>query len=538
MVSTKTCLGVVLTSLPILASARVAPRSTIQWGPCEEGEFNTTLTVQCGTLAVPLDYTNPDSKTFDLELLKIAAPIQPSRGSIQLNFGGPGTPARGGAVATAPLLQVLSGGEYDFVAFDPRGTGKTIPFICTEDLYYVGQILGDTRSSNDSDTALRRLWARGTTDGYICQHLGRGNETAEYIGTAFVARDMISVVDALGEDGLLRYWGFSYGTTLGATAAAMFPDRIDKVILDGVQNPHEYYHAHVDFEGWTDSDMVFSHFFTSCIAAGPEKCALAALNKTAAELEHDTWALFDRLREAPLSIGPTVFDLVSIKGLFVGQLKDTFTWPATSQLLAVLLYGSEAQTQAVLGPMFSPATSSQPDHLATFAFTSALWGIHCGDRIPRLASFEESIPEFKRLEETSRLMSDVAAWVTVHCAQWPWHAKETYMGDFHVKTKNPILIAGNIYDAHTPIRSAHNISAGFEGSGLLTVNGTGHCALSAPSECSFASIVAYWSKGILPEPGSVCQAAGPYDGYTWTDVFAALAPTNGTQLERRARWLP
>ena len=38
--------------------------------------------------------------------------------------------------------------------------------------------------------------------------------------------------------------GFSYGTTLGATAAAMFPDKIERMIIDGVQNPHEYYHAH------------------------------------------------------------------------------------------------------------------------------------------------------------------------------------------------------------------------------------------------------------------------------------------------------
>lgn len=30
---------------------------------------------------------------------------------------------------------------------------------------------------------------------------------------------------------------------LGATVASMFPDRMDKVILDGVMNPHEYYHA-------------------------------------------------------------------------------------------------------------------------------------------------------------------------------------------------------------------------------------------------------------------------------------------------------
>lgn len=38
--------------------------------------------------------------------------------------------------------------------------------------------------------------------------------------------------------------GFSYGTTLGATLVSMFPDKVDKVILDGVQNPHEYYHAY------------------------------------------------------------------------------------------------------------------------------------------------------------------------------------------------------------------------------------------------------------------------------------------------------
>lgn len=33
------------------------------------------------------------------------------------------------------------------------------------------------------------------------------------------------------------------GTALGATVAAMFPDRIDKMILDGVVNPHLYYHG-------------------------------------------------------------------------------------------------------------------------------------------------------------------------------------------------------------------------------------------------------------------------------------------------------
>jgi hypothetical protein len=58
---------------------------------------------------------------------------------------------------------------------------------------------------NSSDVALGRLWARGAIDADIC--FKKANETGRLIGTAFVARDLISVVDALEEDGMSRYWG-------------------------------------------------------------------------------------------------------------------------------------------------------------------------------------------------------------------------------------------------------------------------------------------------------------------------------------------
>ncbi len=37
--------------------------------------------------------------------------------------------------------------------------------------------------------------------------------------------------------------GMSYSTALGATIAAMFPDRIRTMILDANLNPHEYYNT-------------------------------------------------------------------------------------------------------------------------------------------------------------------------------------------------------------------------------------------------------------------------------------------------------
>lgn len=88
------------------AAAATRCNSKIQWGPCAEGEFNTELPVQCGSIPVPYDYTSPNSSTFDLELVKIPAATNSSRGSILHNFGGPGAESRQTLVAgLAPLLQ-------------------------------------------------------------------------------------------------------------------------------------------------------------------------------------------------------------------------------------------------------------------------------------------------------------------------------------------------------------------------------------------------------------------------------------------------
>jgi hypothetical protein len=86
-------------------------------------------------------------------------------------------------------------------------------------------MVAEMRSGNDSDTALRRLWERGRVDGRICQQQGNGNTTAEFIGTAFVARDMMRVAEAVDSDGLLRYWGTSVFTFAGRHGGIPSPSR-------------------------------------------------------------------------------------------------------------------------------------------------------------------------------------------------------------------------------------------------------------------------------------------------------------------------
>lgn len=60
-------------------------------------------------------------------------------------------------------------------------------------------------SGNASDTALGRIWADSQVFSQTCYTAQ--NKTGDLVGTAFAARDMMQIVDALEEDGLLRFWG-------------------------------------------------------------------------------------------------------------------------------------------------------------------------------------------------------------------------------------------------------------------------------------------------------------------------------------------
>jgi hypothetical protein len=84
------------------------------------------------------------------------------------------------------------------------GTGNTIPFQCYDEFSLLVSAQNQI-PTNSSDVALGTVWAAAQLDSQAC--LERRESIGGLLGTAFVARDLIQVVDGLEEDGMLRYWG-------------------------------------------------------------------------------------------------------------------------------------------------------------------------------------------------------------------------------------------------------------------------------------------------------------------------------------------
>jgi pimeloyl-ACP methyl ester carboxylesterase len=105
------------------------------------------------------------------------------------------------------LIQTrTTGGQYDLIGFDQRGTKRTLKFDCfpTPKSEAVAQAwMYD--SANSSDVAMGKIWANAGILAEQCSD--QMKKRGALIGTAFTARDMMQFVDALGEDGMLRYWG-------------------------------------------------------------------------------------------------------------------------------------------------------------------------------------------------------------------------------------------------------------------------------------------------------------------------------------------
>lgn len=92
-----------------------------------------------------------------------------------------------------------------------RGTANTLKFNCFESQearlanFTYGRF---AELAGPSDKMpLGRLWSSASMLSDYCYQYPDSKQKGELISTAFTARDIMQIVDAVEEDGLLRYWG-------------------------------------------------------------------------------------------------------------------------------------------------------------------------------------------------------------------------------------------------------------------------------------------------------------------------------------------
>ncbi|KAK4175130.1 hypothetical protein QBC36DRAFT_332090 [Triangularia setosa] len=499
----------------------------ISWAPCNFDLSHYPLPdhIDCGSLVVPLDYTTSASnETLILSLLrsKAVSPTSTHKKSMLFNFGGPGYEARLSLAALAPMLHNMTGGEYDLVAFDPRGTADTITFKCfanaTDRLLATTSFpIHDLTPGASSPNAFAENYANAVAFSQRCAEYNLDptlKKRAEVLTTGMVARDLMAVVDSLhaheGEDGLLHYWGISYGSLLGETVAALFPDRMERLVLDGVVNAEHYYHHFgIDIDQLASSDPAFRGVLSDCLTVGTSRCALADINSTASELEQTLLEMANRYQTNPVAASGRVINGKFVKELLIIIIKyPTMIVPRATTHIRSLLKGTNLEeVVAFYQAIYESVSMGDNDALA---------GIACSDKVVKAKDSKDQrmIDDTEYIKNTTEIFGGLLAGIATQCAEWPFEAKGKYEEHWFdeqrqpkvIKTRKPILFVGNRYDPVTPVKSAVTMSNVFEGSRVLERDAFGHASVAQWSDCTAEVLRGYFKKEmVLPEDQKVCE---------------------------------
>ncbi|KAF4622312.1 hypothetical protein D9613_009057 [Agrocybe pediades] len=481
---------------------KLSPSKELKWTDCYTRR-------QCARLIVPLNHSEPDGAEATIALIRkpAAVPItSPSyRGPILFNPGGPGGSGVDLIQIAGDLFGAIVGPNFDVVGFDPRGISRSTPrasFFKTDverSLFGVVPILP---FANNSVEGIARSWARGRIIGRLAAEADDGY--LRHINTDQTAHDMLRIVEAHGRS-KIQYWGFSYGSVLGASFAAMFPDKIERLIIDGVVDSENYY-ATLWSNNLLDTDKVMDSFFDGCHEAGPEDCDFWAPSPD--DIRKNLTSIYDSLRSRPIPVktekGYGLVDYAMVRGLVFRALYSPLSaFRILAKALAALAAGDAS---LIFNIAFIPPSKCSCDP-SDGLFNNVIDGLSAvlcndGDDVP--GDLTSSEKYFEMLSKTSQ-WAEMWASIRLGCVGWPRFPKDHFQGPFIANTSHPLLLIGNTADPVTPLWAAKKMSKGFEGSVVLTQNSPGHCSISGPSLCTMIHIREYFTSGKLPPPGTVCE---------------------------------
>ncbi|MDR8414518.1 alpha/beta hydrolase [Nonomuraea sp. 3-1Str] len=431
-------------------------------------------TLQCGKLAVPLDYAKPGGERIDLALIRVKA-TGDRLGSLVFNFGGPGGSGVDTLAMAARAFAAL-GTRYDLVSFDPRGVERSAGVRCGGDV----ETILNASDGASGDKAVKKYVAACRKD---------SGKVLPYVGTINAARDMDRIRAALG-DAKLNYFGLSYGTQLGAVYATHFPRNTGRLVLDAAYDPTGTFadRAVIQATGFATS---FDAFAKDCVAKGCD------LGQDPAEVRKTVETFVDGLRDKPIKVGKRSLTHALGQLGVITPLYAKASWPLLEQAVAAAVKGDGTMLLALADTY----TGRRADGTYTTTLTS-MQAITCADTSERPTRAQAAAVNRK----IKKIFPVLATSGTVApCAHWP------VPGDDRAKRIDatgsaPIMVVGAKGDPATPYRWATSLTARLRTGVLLTYEGEGHGAYLSGSACVAQHVNTYLLTGKLPARDTSCPA--------------------------------
>ena len=336
--------------------------------------FSLTSVSTCALLEVPFDYTNASVGTTHIAIIKRPGETSDAQ-EVLVNPGGPGGSSVSMIITDHEAIQEKIGTKYALVGIDPRGIMNSGPSSdCFPGYSHVARNAFFAEVFGPADIAhdylLKKNHQALLEYGRWCSQIYSVNGTARYASTVATAQDMLHYIQLRAkdqgkksEDAKLWFYGISYGSILGPTFAALYPDRVERMIIDGVLALEDHYNG-----GWegalANSDEAARFWFKRCFEAGPQICAFHQNATSWQELEKRYWSLLHNLKENPIGLGdplsPAAIEYEEKEGAIITP--SVLTWQAVASQLFSASY--------IIDPIYYPALDATLLELQTGQYNS------------------------------------------------------------------------------------------------------------------------------------------------------------------------
>ncbi|ANP50574.1 pimeloyl-ACP methyl ester carboxylesterase [Streptomyces griseochromogenes] len=466
--------------------AQAAPTAPAEpaWKTCGIPQYPT---LQCASLKVPLDHAHPSGPQISLALSRVPHTAKTSQGPLLVNPGGPGGSGLilAGFVATALPKDVAA--QYDIIGFDPRGVGSSTPALdCS-----TGRFKPVRADTVPATTAMEEAGVkRAQSFADACR--AKYASVLPHINTVGVVQDMDSIRQALDAP-KISYFGYSYGTYLGAMYAKLFPERVRRLVLDSIVNP-----TGVWYEDNIDQDYAFNDRHRALMAWIARYDSTYRLGTDPKRVEAEWYAMRAALAKKPADgeVGAAELEDTFIRGGYYNGY-----WPYLAEAFAAYVHDKETEPLLTAYRNLAAVDAEGDNGYSVYA------AVQCRDAAwPR--DWKRWQKDIRAVYTKAPFMAWNNAWYNAPCAFWPG---DTLTPRSIANDKlPPALLFQATEDAATPYAGGVATHRLLAHSSLVVEQGGGNHGITlGGNACLDKYLAAYLTDGTVPhgsgEADAVCQ---------------------------------